>query len=408
MPAELVYSVIPLSLSNWESRQDWANSMALSYNTSRHKHTFPALPLELFDDIFTHVWLSFPLGVCKSQAQWGDRWKFFDSVAVVSDQWYETITSVALRHITIQCANDFERYRRLSVRRFGLDESCRDGDDERVHPDARSVLQRATLRIALTDVERCGFEWNTDYKSIPRYIPACKSIEIIVQDIPCSVLERPAPYGPIFELLEQYDMASSLRMEWKENWWIKSYVLPKVYAHGVTHLRLANIPRCVCPGSRGFHVPVAANINLVNVQVLGMVPRGVYQANGLIPHSLRPKHYETCFFHLPERFPSLRHLHLETPVPLQRLRMPGSLQLLTIEAPPVFYDLEVGEHYSTLVFWNIPAGVKAWMFADDASEGPTKIVVNTGKRKPHYWDMALQSCRKHCIELQCRYVYDQE
>ncbi|KAI0755314.1 hypothetical protein C8Q80DRAFT_1095507 [Daedaleopsis nitida] len=378
MSPELVHWTVP----NWESGRVWAEAAALEYHASHHEHTFPTLPTELLDDIFTHVWLSYPWGGHNNRAQWGERWKFFDSVAVVSDEWYETIASVALRHITIQCANDLERYRRISVRRFGLDENCRDGGGERVHPDARSVLQGTTLRVVLTDVECCGFEWNTDYKSIPHYIPACKSIEIIVQDIPSSKYKRPAPYGPVFELLEQYDTASSLRMEWKENWWIKSYVLPKVYTHGITHLRLANIPRCVCPGSRRF------------------------RTNGLIPS--RPKHYDTCFFYLPERFPDLRHLHIETPVPLQRLKMPGSLRLLTIEAPPAYYNLEMGENYSTLVFWNIPAAVNTWMFADNASEGPKKIVVNTGKRKPHYWDMALDSCRRHGIELQRRYVYEQE
>ncbi|KAH9846415.1 hypothetical protein C2E23DRAFT_852942 [Lenzites betulinus] len=325
-----------------------------------------SLPIELIHCIIHEAWFSLV------DDEWGNRWDFYRDLSLVSRSLRDIMASVALRCVMIQTSKDLNNYRLLIKRRWGFDPHTRDGG--RVAHIVRGYFERSELHIVVSDwtcPSQTSFHFSTDYASIPRYIPACKRVSVIIKELPSNdrfVL----PYRPLFQFLSQYTTTKELYLLWTYTH-INRYILPTDPMHGVTYLRIHEYPRCVC-----------------------------HNYNYTSGHS----HDHECFsYYLPTLFPDLEHIHLDTPYILKCLSTPKGVTCLTLEAPPIHYLSSIG-YFSSLMGWNIVSALSLGLFRRDDPDAPRKkIVVNAGAKEPAGWRQALAACQAHDVELVLRHVY---
>lgn len=156
-------------------------SQSLEYRTMAPLIPAPqvrSLPIELIQYIIHDAWFSL------LDEGWSDRWEFYRALSLVSRTWRDIMASTALRCVMIQTPQDFQVYRQLVKRRWGVVESK---DGERAAPAAREYFERSELHIVVSDwtcPSSTGFYFTTDYARIPCYITACKHISVIVKELP--------------------------------------------------------------------------------------------------------------------------------------------------------------------------------------------------------------------------------
>ncbi|KAI1794796.1 hypothetical protein LXA43DRAFT_87400 [Ganoderma leucocontextum] len=323
------------------------------------------LPSEIIHDIVREAWLTIVDG------DWDLRWDFYHTISVVSRSFSAAMQNAALRAVAIRTPEDLTKYRCLVKRRFGLDPESKDGD-ERAHPAAIGFFAHSELHIVLADwiCPGSGFQYRTEYVQIPRYIPVCKYLQVLVKELPSND-QYTLPYKPLFQLLSQYTGTRHMSLHWAYTH-SNRYILPSDPVVGVTYLRMREYPRCVC---HNRSQPIYHNY-----------PAG----------DARRAHSTECFsFYLPKLFPQLRHLHFDTPFFLKNISTPPSVVLLTIEVPPVHFTRELGR-FSSLSPWNIVSALSYGFFrtvrvptSDDPDSEPDapppprkKIIVNTGSKDP--------------------------
>ncbi|CDO78117.1 hypothetical protein BN946_scf184684.g1 [Trametes cinnabarina] len=322
--------------------------------------------MELVHNILQDAWFSM------LEREWSDRWAFYRNVFLVSRTWRDDISIVALRYVMIQTAQDFAVYRKLVIRRWGVDPDS--PDIECVAPAARDFFQRSELHVVVSEwtcPSSTGFQFATDYARIPSYIPSCKHISIIIKELPSND-DFIRPYEPLFEFLSPYTSTKELYLLWTYTH-INRYILPSARVCGVTYLRIHEYPRCICHSNR---------------------------------HVAGHKHDGDCLsYHLPTLFPNLKHLHLDTPYILKCLAIPPSVTQLTLEAPQI-HHLPSRGHFSSLMGWNIVSALSLGLFKRDSPDAPRKkIVVNSGPDEPAGWARALAACEAHDVVLELHRVY---
>ncbi|EJF56670.1 hypothetical protein DICSQDRAFT_174712 [Dichomitus squalens LYAD-421 SS1] len=334
------------------------------------------LPAEIIFDVVREAWLTIVNG------DWALRWDFYNSISMVSHSFNGAMQNAALRIVAIRTPEDFKAYRCLVKRRWGLDPDY-EGDNERVHPDATGFFVRSELHIVLADwiCPGSGFQYRTDYVRIARYIPACKSLHVLVKELPSND-QYTLPYQPLFHFLSQYPDTRRMSLRWTYTH-SNRYILPKFSVEGVTYLRVREFPRCICHNHRPSPPP-------------------------------GKRHYDDCFsYYLMTLFPNLSHLHIDTPYFLKNLTTPPNVTLVTIEVPPVHYSTSHGQ-FSSLSAWNIVSALTLGFFktrVDPEEENPPpprrrKIIVNTGPQEPQGWAVAVAACKAHNVELELRRVYN--
>ncbi|TFK90766.1 hypothetical protein K466DRAFT_596689 [Polyporus arcularius HHB13444] len=342
------------------------------------------LPLELIHSIVFEAWVTI-----ESSQEWRSRWDFFRDVSMVSKTWRSVMTDVALRLVTIGTRRDFEAYKRIIRQEFGVDPNFT--DVERVHPSADKYFERSDLHITLTDWASTinVFAFSCDYTRIPHYIPKARFIDVTIRELPTND-RHTLPFRPLFQCLSQYRATRRMSLRWTYTH-INRFIVPTGRVRGVTYLRLVEYPRCNCHNFR--------------IVLPGTGPEAGPNAGPPLYFPVG-SHRLDCFSHyLPTLFPDLRHLHLETPYLLKRLKLPPSVALLTLEAPPVHYLPSVG-YYSSLMSWNIISAVSAGLLRRTENDAPRKrIVVKCGPNEPVGWRQAVSACESRDVDLESRHVY---
>ena len=345
-----------------------------SHRSSLHSYRMPP---ELLLIVLSDLWASCP----NSE----ERWRLYASVSPLSRAYRRIMTYVALRHVFLHSKHDFDVYRMLILGYLGKDPSSEVEQVDMVV--ARDFFKRAELHIELTDYSAIGpFKYNTDYSIIPRYIPTCRLIDVVIAPHPGHDSPYTPQYEPLFECLAQYqDSAPEVHISWTYTH-MRDYVVPAPIVRGVRYLRLHDYPRCHC----------RKNVRLR--------PGEHVHASQL--------HGRKCFsFLLPTLFTDLEHLRIDTPFILKGLSVPPSCTKLEIEAPPVHFLPERG-FYGSLVNWNVVSALSSGLMQFAEEKGPKTrarvvrtIVVHTGPEEPDGWSAALKACKSRHVRLERRITF---
>ncbi|KAH9911276.1 uncharacterized protein BXZ73DRAFT_108143 [Epithele typhae] len=189
--------------------------------------------------------------------------------------------------------------------------------------------------------------------------------------------------SPVFTLAQRFRSLERLRLDW--SWADRDLPIMDTRPtplSTVRYLRLREYPPCLCArvvrrgenGAQAGDSPVA-------VKCLTSCMAGT----------------------LPQVFPRLEHLHLDTPVALAAVRAPLTLRTLTLEAPSQAISPSDGGNShtrSSLLRYDIPA-----LFTVTEVATPTSIITRTTGELPLGWGAALEACIKHGVVLSRRIAY---
>ncbi|KAH9847570.1 hypothetical protein C2E23DRAFT_493176 [Lenzites betulinus] len=376
------------------------------------------IPIEIVEMILEEAWLSVPLPDPAA------RWAFFRKASFVNNQWHEAMLRMAVRHVRICLRSNEDLAGYLTVGRQCMQR-------EALHPgfipastsvDDRSIENTPSTSLAIPDQRLlCAVFRRSSWSLYVPYSP----------ELPASTNRRLFPEQDILQL----DRAGSiLRSEWAPN--------------SISYLPILRriVPDCK---KITIHTRPAAGLSAgLSRIVLGFIAslpsvthldfdttfepsdtRGRPRDETLFPwervpsplpslprvHYLRFKEYPNCTcqkldlgfghaesycfaYQLTSAFPSVVHLHIDTPMILKHVKPPPRLHTLTLEVPRARRTNPTG--LESVMEYNLAAALNRGLLEASLATGrQCKAVFKMSTGDPAGWSHVVAACRQHGVTL---------
>ncbi|GBE88419.1 hypothetical protein BKA93DRAFT_78402 [Sparassis latifolia] len=316
------------------------------------------LPPELVEYIIEEAWLT-----CST----AERWELYSNVCRVSPDWHAILLDICLQFVIIDVPADIEGYRKLMPSRMALRDNVQTLGGGAYYSSKPSHLCLTLRNRFKRHVMRDSYgNWSDFYAMIHPFVPNCTSVHIVLADE--SMFEG-SMSKRLFSMLSRI-RNTSLYLTWA--YYAEGKGTPDILLPAVTYLRIQHYPQCSCrTASEGQHEDNCLSDNLLS------------------------------------RFPNLRHLHLDSPFFLKYLRASPTLETVTLDAPPSRV-IATREPMSSLVGWNIGAGLNRGFLKGGATSSRRRILVNTGTKEPMGWSQAQIACDAHGVVLERRCIFEDD